>query len=366
MEVFVSFINDLDDFEPIIQTIKNEFSHVFIKDFTKINLENFFGGLIICSIKSKDDINQIIKLKEESPHKIDVLGLCDKFDLIKDYYEWFDDFLIGKEQYCLITEKVEKYIHFKTREMGIYFFEKEYARHKNDFQIAKQIQDLILKDIPPKWPNLEIETNHYTTGVIGGDLWDFQTMSNGHLGIFLADVSGHGIGSALIAAMAKIMCKTFTSEIKDPKYFIKRLNSMMTEILMPVGKFLTAFYGIFHKYELKYVNGGHIAPLFYSPGEDRFLELENTSCILGYSKKIPIEVQKVTFNPGDILLFFTDGLIESKNLREEMLGLSQFKNLVREHHQEEKLGKKLIKEIKNFAGSVEMEDDITLLVIRVS
>jgi serine phosphatase RsbU (regulator of sigma subunit) len=295
-----------------------------------------------------------------------VLALLSSTEFLEPVKEYADDILLDKEEArSLISFKVEKLLHLKKREIYSAYLIQEYRKHERDFVLAKHIQEMILQEVPPSWPHMDIDVRFMTTGFIGGDLWDFQVMSNGYLGIFLGDVSGHGVGSALIASMTKILFKTFSREINNPKWFLSRLNEVMVDVLMPVEKFITAFYGIFHNYTLRYTNAGHISPLVYNPESDTFRELYNTSCILGYAKEIPMGLGEIELNPGEYLFLYTDGLTEVQNVRGEMFGIHRLKEFIRKNYDKEKLIDLVMEESHNFAENREIEDDVTLLVIKV-
>lgn len=333
----------------------------------EVSMDNFHGGLVLAEIQTPDDLEKLYALLGHHRHSIAILGLMSCEAKLETFYSHLDDFILPSERHRgILRLKAERLCAMKRKEFRLSMLEKEIQRHQGDLKLAKHIQDIILTEIPPSIPSLEIDVKFKTTGLVGGDLCDFQMMSNQYAGIFLADVSGHGIGSALIASMTKILFKTFTSEINNPRWFLSNLNTVMVDILMPVEKFITAFYGIYHNYRLVYINAGHISPFVYSPSTDSFRELLNTACILGYIKNIPMSATEIEVQPGDVMVFFTDGLIEAKSKKDEIFSIPRLQEFVRRNHASPQLASLILEEVEAYSDEGRgIEDDMTLVVAKV-
>lgn len=346
--------------------ILEELNHIKLSDFDSLDLDDYPIGVLVFVLESDEDLDFAKKVKGNFLQSISLLALSTDFDLLKKGKNLIDDFIFAKEQAFLLEEKIEKLLHLKIREFQSSLAFNDRHNRLKDQELARHIQKMILQETPPYLPNLDIEVNFITSDIIGGDLWDFQVMSNGHVGIFLGDVSGHGIGAALIASMTKIIFKTFAREVNNPKWFLTRLNEIMVDILMPVEQFITAFYGIYKDGSFRYVNAGHIPPLIYSPSKKQFKELYNTSCIVGYTTKIPMEIEEVFFEKGDLLLLFTDGLVEACNKDRQMYGTKRLKAFIEENYNQNPFGENILHDLKKFCESEKLlEDDITLIVLRV-
>lgn len=346
--------------------ILEELNHIKLSDFDSLDLDDYPIGVLVFVLESDEDLDFAKKVKGNFLQSISLLALSTDFDLLKKGKNLIDDFIFAKEQAFLLEDKIEKLLHLKIREFQSSLAFNERHNRLKDQELARHIQKMILQETPPYLPNLDIEVNFITSDIIGGDLWDFQVMSNGHVGIFLGDVSGHGIGAALIASMTKIIFKTFAREVNNPKWFLTRLNEIMVDILMPVEQFITAFYGIYKDGSFRYVNAGHIPPLIYSPSKKQFKELYNTSCIVGYTTKIPMEIEEVFFEKGDLLLLFTDGLVEACNKDRQMYGTKRLKAFIEENYNQNPFGENILHDLKKFCESEKLlEDDITLIVLRV-
>ncbi|HCL56844.1 MAG TPA: hypothetical protein DHW82_07530 [Spirochaetia bacterium] len=338
-----------------------------LTDFSTLQMEHFDSGIVVAGIFSEKDREEVKKLKKKYPLKLMIIAVLKDSSFLQEVNEEWDDFLFFKNiDHHLLKAKIDKLFLLKVREMKILLAEQDYFKNKKDIELARHIQEMMLQEPSPSWANLDIQVQYMTTGSIGGDLWDFQVMSNEHIGIFLADVAGHGVGSALIASMTKIIFRTFAPEISNPLWLLNCLNDLMVDILSPVGRFITAFYGIFHNNTLRYSNAGHIPPLVYKTEKDQFIELGNTGYLLGYSKKIPIESVEIVLETGDILVLLTDGLLEARNKEGDMYGIERLKNFIKKNHHEKKLALALMNEIKAFIpGRESVEDDITFIIIKV-
>lgn len=361
-KIYVTYyhLDKWDSLLPILEEKKWE-----LTPLEKAELDFKHSIILICPIETQENIQLIKQLKSKLMGRISIIGLANKLSETKDIIDYLDDIIIGTSEIDILPTKLKKLYQIKEQKEKLNALEFQYSRNKRDLELAQHIQEMILQETPPSWPNLDINVEFRTSGDIGGDLWDFQVMSNGYLGIFLGDVSGHGIGSALIASMTKIIFKTFSREISNPCWFLSRLNELMVDMLMPVEKFITAFYGIFNGYTFNYANAGHIPPLLYSPEKDSFQELHNTSCILGYTNGIPMESNTVNVSPGDVLVIFTDGLIEIKTPKNQILGSQVLKEFIRDNYQHKNLASQIMEFCLSQAHEQHLDDDITLLVIRI-
>lgn len=338
-----------------------------LNNLEDIVLEDFYGGVVLASIHSLQDIQNLEEILKPKRSTISILALLSDNNLnLLPVLSPFDDIIFLHEKNTDILQlRLNKLVFLQEKNLELFWLNQQMQKNKKELQIAKYIQDMILTEIPPSTPSLDIQMQFKTTGLVGGDLCDFQLMSNDHVGFFLADVSGHGIGSALIASMTKILFKTFSKEINTPQWFLSNLNTVMIDILMPVEKFITAFYGIYHQKKLTYINAGHVSPLVYCPLNNSFTELFNTSCILGYARNIPMKIAEIPLKSGDFLFLFTDGLIEATNKKGEMFSVLRLQEFIQKNYQAPNLASLILKAVEDFSEKEESEDDMTLVVVKV-
>ncbi len=353
---------------PWQKEIKNFVDEKFpLNNLEDIVLEDFYGGVILAQISTLKDMQNLEEILKPKRSTISVLALLESKNLdLSRFFTLLDDVVfLHEDNFNILKLRLDKLLFLHEKNLELLLLNQQMQKNKKELQIAKYIQDMILTEIPPSNPSLDIQMQFKTTGLVGGDLCDFQLMSNDHMGFFLADVSGHGIGSALIASMTKILFKTFTKEINNPQWFLSNLNTVMIDILMPVEKFITAFYGIYHQKKLTYINAGHVSPLVYCPLSNSFTELFNTSCILGYARNIPMEIAEIPLKSGDLLFLFTDGLIEATNEKGEMFSVLRLQEFIQKNYQAPNLANLILKEVEEFSKKEESEDDMTLVVVKV-
>jgi hypothetical protein len=210
---------------------------------------------------------------------------------------------------CSVSAEYREKMRFKEfRSSRI--IELQNGKFNRDLQLARAIQGSL---IPVKKPEIEgIElTSIYTpmTG-IGGDFYDYiEFADKDSFGIFISDVSGHGVSAALIASMVKTLIMTSGDQKNSPGLLLKFINDKL--IGHTNGNFVTAFYGIYNSKNktLKYARGGHEYPMLIN--ERGVTELKSDGKLLGVLSDLSFEESAITLNKGDKILFYTDGLTET-------------------------------------------------------
>ena len=237
-----------------------------------------------------------------------------------------------------------------------------------DLVIARKIHAAMVPKCFPTAEGLELASLYLPCGAVGGDLYDVVQLSDDVLAFLIFDVTGFGISSALISAMAKVCFANHLRSGVSPRAVIERVNA---EIIREVSAdfYLTAFLGYLdlHDNRLTYSNAGHAYPVVYRKASDSILSLKTQGTLLGVFDNGFFEEQSVYLNPGDCLVLITDGIyrIFSENIQNgkklfeekvrEVLGSASPKELiafVREQYDILKAGK----------GT---EDDITALTAEV-
>jgi len=185
---------------------------------------------------------------------------------------------------------------------------------ENDLKLARKIQEQL---IPPHSPYPSVYALYKPMEQVGGDLYDFLSFrDSSRIGIFLSDVSGHGVPAAFITSMIKTMILQSGSAREDPAALLMYLNGLLHG--KTAENFVTAFYGIFDTRDrtLVYSNAGHNPPYLIGEGAVTAIN-EARSMPLAIADNEFLEragkkysVFRRTLDPGDRLLFYTDGLVE--------------------------------------------------------
>jgi len=194
-----------------------------------------------------------------------------------------------------------------------------------DLADARLIQRNLIINKFPEFRNIMISGMFRPMEQVGGDFYDVRRLDDRYASIFISDVSGHGIASAFITAMLKVSLESLPTDLLySPEGVLEHLNrSLETKI---AGRYITAIYGIFDTEELKftYTSAGHDPPILRFRSADRsIIALPNRGRILGVFPTLENDLHTVVLEPGDRLLFLTDGIVEEINDAGEMFGLSR-------------------------------------------
>jgi serine phosphatase RsbU (regulator of sigma subunit) len=241
-----------------------------------------------------------------------------------------------------------------------------------ELQIANQIQSSILPREVPQLAGLEIVARYVPMSAVAGDFYDFLVVDPRHIGILVADVTGHGVPAALIASMLKVAFAGQAAHAADPALVLTGLNRALC------GKFeehfVTAAYVFadLDKFVLRYAGAGH-PPLLLAPrttaqgrgSESR--EVEANGLMLGLFPEAAYSSVEIPLDSGDRLLVYTDGILEAMNSAREEFGKSRLKNfLAASSSSASQLADALLLELRHWSGAAAQrihDDDITLLVL---
>ena len=194
---------------------------------------------------------------------------------------------------------------------------------ERDLEIGREIQQGFFPPFLPDIPGWELATSFKAARQVSGDFYDVFPMAEGrYYGLVVADVCDKGVGAALFMVLLRSLLRS-TSELYGPGVPVK---VMLAEIVERVNNYIVNTHGQSNMFAtlvlgildpagntLHYVNGGHDAPLLIDAGGNLRAELEPGGPAFGFSADIPFEQGTVNFQPGDILLSFTDGFAEARN-----------------------------------------------------
>lgn len=202
----------------------------------------------------------------------------------------------------------------RTLKMKIEELESKNRLIESELEIARTIQNNLIPSEMPDFKGLLFASIYKPMDQVGGDLFDFITFhENNKIGIFISDVSGHGVPAALITSMVKTLSTTAGRERNSSSGFLKFINNGL--IGLAGDNFLTAFYCIYDSIENKmtYSRCGHCYPLLLRQGD--IVQLKSSGTVMGIRKDIPVEEKEITLEKGDKIIFYTDGLTEASDSR---------------------------------------------------
>ena len=231
-----------------------------------------------------------------------------------------------------------------------------------------RIQREFLPKQLPGFKDLECAVHYATSTRAGGDYYDFFPLTADRTGIFIADVSGHGSPAAIVMAMTRLLLHTYPREASPPEEVFKHLNKLLFGNLLP-GQFVTAFYAILDASEhtLNYSNAGHCYPLIVRASNKRIEQLKTKGGLpLGVVPRGVFDRKSTRMESGDILFFYTDGLVEAMNLDKEMFGEARLHEILVNclSSTVDEIKERILKELKSFCEEAALKDDLTFLILK--
>jgi sigma-B regulation protein RsbU (phosphoserine phosphatase) len=242
----------------------------------------------------------------------------------------------------------------------------EKERMERELQLAVQIQkDFLPKTVPKSGP-FDIVGRNISCRQVGGDYYDFIPIESCRLGVTVADVSGKGVSASLLMASLRA---ALHSEV-NPRYKTAEMAAKLNDFVQrssAIDTFITFFYGELdvESGAFAFVNAGHNHPFILDTGgKARFLE--STGLPLGMLPGQAYEERSSTVAPGETLVLFTDGIVESRNPSEEEYGVSRLVNVCRRSAEAPAadIMDAVFRDLDEFTGQAPAADDRTLVVVR--
>jgi len=240
------------------------------------------------------------------------------------------------------------------------------ARLERDLQAAKRIQGALIRAVPTEDFGLDIAARYISAREVCGDLYEFLRYGPQQLGIALADVSGKGTAAALYGAVAIGIMRSLSPQKLQPSEMLRQMNQIVGERKIE-GRFMTACYATWQKgrQKLRVANAGQSQPLLYKDG--RCGKVELTGFPLGIFEDVTYDEWGVTLEPGNIVVFHSDGIAETSNSEGQFFGTERLRKLIENHHQlpATELSDLILGEVDWFAQSAPLSDDRTLVILKV-
>jgi len=246
-------------------------------------------------------------------------------------------------------------------------YRRELERKRFEIEAARSIQQTFLPDSPPRLEGFDMAAFNLPALEVGGDFYDFIPISEDTWGIVIADVSGKGFPAALFMALsrtcvrANAMGKTTASEA------ICMANNLIAQDAKS-GMFVTLFYAVLdlHKKQLRYVNAGHNPPLLCKGYGGDVVLLSAHGIALGVMDEINLQEVELNLANNDVVVFYTDGITEAVNDKEEQFGQERLIKLVAQNSSlpAQELIDKIKSAVTDFAQRQAQFDDLTLVVLK--
>jgi hypothetical protein len=248
----------------------------------------------------------------------------------------------------------------------------ERERIQAEFDVARQAQEQMLPATPPELPGTSIASFCRPARQVGGDLYDFVNMSNGSVGIAVADVSGKGVPAALVMTITKGLLLAASDGRSDPLETLADVNAGIHS-LGNRSVFVTMLFGVFDPVArtFQFVRAGH-TPLVWRKASGEVVTLSPRGIGIGMTSPRTFstlcERQTITTAPGDFLILYSDGVNEAMNEHRQEFGDERLLNIVRDQITDTTTAEEarviLVKAVDDFRGTAPAHDDMTLVVMK--
>jgi len=240
------------------------------------------------------------------------------------------------------------------------------SRMERDLSAARRIQGALLPSLPGPEFGLDIAARVVSSRELSGDLYDFLRYGPHDLGIALGDVSGKGSAAALYGAVAVGTLRSLGSLKARPANMLRAINGFLGERLIE-GRFMTLCFATWNlkRRLLRIANAGQEQPLLYHAG--RCEKLPISGFPLGIFEDATYDERSFILDPGDVIVFYSDGIGDAQGLIGEFFGSERVAKIVEENHEgtADGIADRILEEVDSFSGGRHPADDRTLMVLRV-
>ena len=246
----------------------------------------------------------------------------------------------------------------------------ENSRMLKEMELARNIQLSLLPVAPPEIPGVTLAGFCLPATHVGGDYYYFAKRDNSIVDLAVADVSGHNIGAALMTVAARSVLRTQLATGSSAGRILTAMNEILYEDLNRAELFITVFCASFDTFSstLTYANSGHPPPLLFNHGTPSCQWLDADGLLMGVRENVAFEEKQIQLQSGDVLLLYTDGVTEADNGRGELFGIERLCTILHSRHLEspQTIIDAIVQEVANFSATIPMEDDVTMVVMKVS
>jgi serine phosphatase RsbU (regulator of sigma subunit) len=246
-------------------------------------------------------------------------------------------------------------------------------RMEEELAIAREIQLSLLPETCPVIPGWEFAAAYRPALMVGGDLYDFLELPGEprRMGLVIADVTNKGVPAALFMAFSRTIIRTMSmsGRYDSPADVLSRANqSIVRDVQSDSRLLLSAFYATLDidSGRLTYTNGGHNWPLWLQAATGEVQPLAARGIVLGIFEDIELEERAIQVAPGDLLLFYTDGVTEARDLGNQLFEEERLRDVLVAHPEAsaQQLVGAVIEAVEAFSRDTPQADDLTLFVVK--
>lgn len=275
----------------------------------------------------------------------------------------------GQDQLAALSESFNNMTANVQRLLSI---AKENERLQAELEIAREVQAQLYPRVMPEARGLNLKAVCNPARMVSGDYYDYQRLDSSRIAIAIGDVAGKGISAALLMATVQSALRTQIRHCLEVKQggvdvstslLVGQLNQHLYAHTTP-EKYATFCFGVYDEQTalFTYTNAGHLPPILLRKGEPQLLQVNGI--VVGAFPFARYQESSVSLQPGDLLLFYTDGITEPENAYGEQYGEERLLALLRKNREmpPEEILCSILEAVQDWTGSTELQDDMTLLL----
>jgi sigma-B regulation protein RsbU (phosphoserine phosphatase) len=246
----------------------------------------------------------------------------------------------------------------------------EKSRLEQELELSQKVQKALLPQEIPNVPGLQLAAFSQPAQIVGGDYFDFFEFRDGRFGFAVGDVMGKGMSASLLMANLQASLRILVRDHDTPDAVLARLNTLFVHNIR-LTKFVTLFLARYDSTArtLMYGNAGHNPPMVLRQGPEggSVSWLRPNGAAVGLVEDSTFRTDSVRLRAGDVLVFYTDGVTETRNPKDEEFGEERLAEMAQKHCglPPSELIKRIREAIREFAGNAPPMDDTTMVVGRV-
>ena len=242
----------------------------------------------------------------------------------------------------------------------------EKGRLDRELQMAREIQESLLPRKLPALRGYQVAARWRSAREVAGDFYDVFRLADGRMGLVIADVSDKGAPAALFMAATRSMIRSHAFAGLSPLETLARTNDLTVEDAEN-GMFVTTYYSVYEAGGASvHVNAGHNPPLLYRRAEGQVHVMPRGGLAIGWFSNNPMQPVELQLSPGDVMVYYTDGLTEAENESGDYFGEGRLVQAILEAaaHGAQDILNYIVDQVDAFCGNVPAFDDLTLCVVR--
>lgn len=243
------------------------------------------------------------------------------------------------------------------------------AISEHEMRIARQIQESLFPASSLVFPDISVHGYCLPTTHVGGDYFDYFCPDSNLIDIVIADVSGHSVGPALFMVEARSTFRAGARHSRAPSDTLSLMNEMLFDDLNRADHFISMFFMQYDRSSsrLRYANAGHQPPLLFRRRQRVCELLDTDGMVLGVQTDIEFRQKQLSLEPGDVILLYTDGVIEAENTKGDFFGRERLCDCLGKLHElsPAEIIQSIVEQLKGFCKPASFRDDLTLLVLQL-